>query len=206
MPLLVITAPETEPLTLEECKLYLRQEADFEDAVIERMIRAARRWIEAKTWRALAVQTLELQMERFPVGPLLVLPRPVLLEVESIHYLSNGAWVEMVDGVEVDLSSQPGRLRALDGWPTTDTALTAVKVRYTAGWTPDEVPDELTQALLMLVSAFYTHREGLPEDVRNAVELLIGDYCLRSLAELPYLRGTEQALEALAAGEASWPN
>ena len=56
----------------------------------------------------------------------------------------------------------------------------------------------------MLVSAFYTHREGLPDDVRNAVELLIGDYCLRSLSELPYLRGTELALEALAAEEAAW--
>ena len=58
MRLVQTLAPQVEPLTVAEAKVHLRVDDDLveEDALIERIIKAARRYAEKETQRSLITQ------------------------------------------------------------------------------------------------------------------------------------------------------
>jgi hypothetical protein len=66
MALRLITAPNAEPVTLQEAKDSLRVEGTDEDARITRHIINARRQAEAYTERQLVTATWELVLDAFP--------------------------------------------------------------------------------------------------------------------------------------------
>ena len=161
-----VTGPAKEPLTLEEAKAHLRVQNAAGDALIGRLIKAARHWAETYTARALITQTWELGLDRFPVGEIEV-PRPPLKSVESITYIDSvgGTQVLAAGKYRVDADSEPGRITPVQGgaWPTTRAVTTAVTVRFTAGYgaAGSHVPEDIRQAMLLLVGSFYEHREDI---------------------------------------------
>lgn len=202
MPLLVVTPPATEPLTLVEAKLQTRVTHAHEDDLLNALIATAREWIEQRTWRQLVSATLQLRMDRFPAGREIVLPRPRLVSVSSIQYLSGGVWTTLAaDRYEVDTTSVPGRLRLDDaGWPAIDDALGAVRIQFVCGYgTAADVPGPIKMAMRLLISGLYDSRSQLPELTAESALSLIDPYCVRHLGELPYLAGTNAALSALEA-------
>lgn len=136
MALSVVTAPTEEPITLAEAKAQLRVTHAHEDALITDLITAAREIIEQRTWRQLITATLMLRLDRFPAGREIILPRPRLVSVASIQYLSSGVWVTLDAGrYTVDPQSEPGRVSVDSaGWPTADETLNAVRIQFTAGY------------------------------------------------------------------------
>lgn len=203
MPLTVVTPSTVKLITLEEAKLQTRVTHAHEDDLLNAAIVAAREWIEKRTWRQLLTTTLMLRMDRFPRDRFIVLPRPRLASVTSIEHLSGGSWATLSAGrYEVDTASEPGRIRIdSSGWPATDDALNAVRITFVAGYGPavSDVPESLRLAAKLLVSTFYNFRGEIPEAAQQAVESLIGPYCVRSLSEIPYLLGTNEALSSLEA-------
>ena len=109
------------------------------------------------------------------------LPRPSCTSVTSITYVDLDGTAKTLDPSQysIDLTSEPARIVPAPGlyWPYTQTYLPgSVKVLYTAGSygdgvTIDTCPQSIKQAMLLLVSHWYSNRNAAAVSVPRAIEL-----------------------------------
>lgn len=167
MALILVTGPTAEPVTLAEAKLHLRVDIDDDDDLIEALVAAAREYVErlCRPQLALISQTWKLVLDATPGDTITLRPYP-LQSVSSIKTTSD-AGVEATysaSGYQVDTVSEPGRLRLKSGysWPsTTLQALNGFEVTFVAGFgdDPSDVPQQIRQAVLLLIGHWYENRE-----------------------------------------------
>ena len=183
----IITAVTEEPVTLDEAKKHLRITEDtlsvetLEDALILSLITAAREYCEGFTRRALAEQTFEAYLDRFPRGDRFELPRPPLQSVTSLTYRdSSGTETMMAENTDylVDLESDVGQIILPYGisWPSfTKYPVNPIKARYTAGYSAtNEIPKSIKQAVLLLIGHWYANREAASaESVSREIEFSV---------------------------------
>lgn len=183
MGLTLINAPAAEPLTLQQVKAHLRVEHADDDSVIEPLIAAARQHVDGRAGilgRALLTQQWDWTLDRFPLSRdmALLLPLPPLQSVDQVSYIDTAGVLQVWDPAEyrVDTAHQSGRLAPAFGfdWPQTQGVLAAVTIRFTAGYgaNPDDVPEPIRWALLLMIGHWYTRREAVAE--RDLAELPIG--------------------------------
>lgn len=86
MPLVLQTAPTTEPVTTAEAKTHLRVTTSDDDTYIGTLITVARRHVETITGRALINQTWDYFLDNFPPGDKIVIPLPRLSSVTTVKY------------------------------------------------------------------------------------------------------------------------
>ncbi len=193
MNLKIITAPTIEPLTLSEAKSQLRITHTDDDTLITSLIKVARQQAESITLRSLASAVYELSIDQFPIEEI-TLPLPPVEAITSIKYKNS-------DGVEATLdsdqwifyNSEPAIIIPAYGktWPTFNPfPVGAVTIRFTAGYktsgdNPDLIiPEEIKQALRLLVANYYEYREDLltrghiPKTVPFGVNALLSAYRL----------------------------
>lgn len=166
MSLQLVTAPAEEPVSLSEAKSHLRVDISDDDTLIGGLIASSREIVEQITRRALVTQTWKVVLDQFPAGQELALPLPPLLSVTSIIYTDK-------DGTEntfassnyvVDTGSEPGRIVLQHGcaWPSvTLYPVAAVSVQYVAGYgAASDVPETIKHAMKLLIGDFYENREN----------------------------------------------
>ena len=170
----VVTAPEREPVAMEDAKAHLRllPGDDTEDeALLAPIISAAREYCENITGRALAEKTVEAYPDGF--GLTMRLPHAPIGEVTEIRYKSaDGSETVMpksdysVDLLEsmVIIHSIP----AFDPYPVNPVTIT-----YRAGYTPEEAPKTIRQAMLLLIGHWHSNREAVVVGAIAAVEVPI---------------------------------
>lgn len=184
MPARVVVPPSTEPITLAQAKAQLRLEESIDDTQVETMIKGARSHVEMACGRALLLQTMELVAAGFvdengcPLrlagGHLADDPQAVVtyLDTDGVEQtLASGFYVS--SGSAADAG--PGRLHLMPGssWPAVASRVDAVRVRFRVGWaTPEEVPQDLRHAVLLMISHMYEHRT--PVAAGGASELPLG--------------------------------
>lgn len=170
----LVTAPTTEPITLAEVKAHCVIGHDEDDLLLAIMISAAREHGESITGRSWAEKTLEVVLDRFPVGTI-SLPATPISSVSSIEYVdANGAEQTLPESeYHVDTESMIGRVVPKDAWPETADQPNAVRVQYSAGWTPEEFPQSLRQWMLIRVATLYEHRESMTMVSNNRMVLPI---------------------------------
>lgn len=182
-------------ITLPDAKTYLRVEGTDHDALLNRLIKAARQHIEgpdALLNRVLVTQTWELVLDEFPLCEV-QLPLAPVQSIQSVKYDDEDGVERTVDAAdyEVDLVSTPSWVLAgVSGWPATMDAVNSVRIRFVAGYPPAagssppdlllNVPEPLRIGQLMLVSHWFEHRgvvseTNLPE-VPHAVHALMERY------------------------------
>lgn len=183
MGLRLITPPAAEPLTLAEAKQHLNVTITNDDGYIASLITAVRTHLDGKDgilWRALATQTWELVLDKFPDD--ILVPLPPLQSVQSITYIDD-AGVDRnlaTDQYTVDTVSEPGWVVAgPNGWPATGNYINAVTVRFIAGY--ETVPQPIKAAMLLMIGHFYENREDVVTGVTvtqlpNASEMLLAPY------------------------------
>ena len=135
----LIAGPGEEPVSLVEAKAYARIDGDDEDALVSALVAAARLHVESLTGRALVTQTWRLVLKCVTglVVPLPVVPAMALVEAPD------GA---VLQGDSVLLAEPADELT----------------VDYTAGYGgADDVPQDLKQAVLVLVAYWYEHRDSV---------------------------------------------
>jgi len=172
MALRLITPPEVEPVSLEEAKSHLRVDHDDDDLLIANYIVGARQMAEKYTARAFVTQTWELVVDAFPTNEIMI-PLPPLQSIVDINYDdAAGSLVSMSPlDFEVDTVSQPGWVVPLvSGWPSTWDGINAVRIRFTAGYSPTtdsppdlvaNIPTSLKNAILLQVGTLYASRESV---------------------------------------------
>lgn len=176
----------TEPVTLTEAKLHVRQDGTADDDLITSLIKAARETVENITGRALITQTWRMTMDAFPSDGVIWVPRPNLLTVTSITYTDSNGATQTLASTEyvVDVDSLPGRIhRAYNvSWPDTRAVPNAVTVTFTAGYgAASLVPESYKAAIKLLVGNWYENREQVivgttSSDLPMGVQALLGGY------------------------------
>lgn len=174
---IVTTAPAAEPVTVEELKTHLRQDLADDDAYLEQLIVAARRFVEG--WcqgHAFVQRGLETRFDCFPAaGRPLVLPVSPVISISSITYI-DAAGAEQTwstANYQTDTVSRLARVKPAYNktWPITRRGdLGAVRVAYEAGYAPDDgsptdyganVPAEAKHVIKMVAGHWYDHPEAV---------------------------------------------
>jgi len=180
MALTLITAPAKEPVELGKLKDHLRVDVSDDDTMIRGYLATVRRHIEYEILqRALITQTWDLYLDSFPGLDELNLPRPPLQSVTHIKYYDADDSESTVssDDYVVDIYSTPSRVKLKSGssWPgDTLRVVNGVVVRYVAGYgdNPADVPEEIRQAIMLLVGDMYENRENTLIGVPGSLQVL----------------------------------
>lgn len=163
--------PASEPITLAEARVHLRLDSTAEDALVTAWITAARQDVEAATGRVLIRQDWEMWLPCFPkCREPIEIPYPPLVQVTSVKTAdADGVLTTMAAAdYQVEAPSgdrcQPARVYPAAGavWPYTITGVRgAVRVAFQAGYvSASAVPQPLRSAILLLVGDLYENREA----------------------------------------------
>lgn len=176
----VVEPPDDYPVTLEEARLQCKVDADEnsppshpDDPRLLSLIKSATEELDStKGWlgRALVEQTLELVLDRFPCGKI-VIPYPPLIEVISVKYNDANGDEQTLAGPSGSPPSggdyrvvgdiEPAYIEPAYGtsWPATRGSA-AVRIRFFAGYgTPDDVPNRIKEYMLHQIVEHYEYRE-----------------------------------------------
>jgi uncharacterized phiE125 gp8 family phage protein len=174
MSLQLNSPPATEPVTLDQAKAWLRIESGDEDALIASLIPAARARAEWHMGRALVVQGWTLWLDW--ADPCITIPLPPLQSVEAVTlYKRDGGTVVLAAGdYTVDAAGSRVLLKAL---PADLRPINAAAIAFTAGYgDADDVPADIAQAILQIVSALYEHRGGDAAPTPDSALALLAPY------------------------------
>jgi uncharacterized phiE125 gp8 family phage protein len=171
MSLQLITPPALEPVTLADAKAHLKIDTSDDDALIARLIAAARARAEWHLGRALITQGWRQWLDQWPCNGVIEIPLPPLQSVASVtvYALDDSASVLDPATYQVDAASAPARLtlRSSVSPPINLRAINAVALEFTAGYgdSASNVPAPLVEALLELVAFLYEHRGEAPAEL-----------------------------------------
>jgi uncharacterized phiE125 gp8 family phage protein len=172
--LTLVTAPETEPITLTEVRDQCLIPADVtdQDAHISNiLIPAVRDRAEAATGRRIITQTWDLVLDAFPDADYIEIPHPPLQSIESVKYRDATGTLQTWDASNyvVEAPAGPrcrrGKLTLAFGvsWPSTYGQAGDVTIRFVCGYGDEasDVPALLKAAMLLDVATLYEHRENI---------------------------------------------
>lgn len=202
------SGPATEPLTTAQAKAHLRVDGSDEDTLIDALIKTARKFVENYTGRALITQTWILWLDRIEEkagaepwwdgvreGPAsllypevsreVLIPKAPLQSVTSITtFAPDDTDTEFAaSNYFVDSKSTKGRVVLKDGviWPTNLREANAIKIEFEAGYgAAAAVPDDILQAMKMLIAHWFENREAVSEnsmaEVPFGVKVILDQY------------------------------
>ncbi len=167
-------AAATEPVTVDNVKLYARVAHSVEDTLITTWIKAARKLAEDYQHRSYIEQTYRLTYDSFPAR-CIDMPRPPLISVQSVKYYDTDDVEVTFDAANysIDLIAEVGRLALNFGisWPTvTLRPINGLIIDFTTGYgaTATAVPDSVKNAIYLYCTYMYENREAESGDIPQA--------------------------------------
>lgn len=182
----LLVPPATEPVTLAEAKAWLRIETADDDALVASLVRSARGMVEAAARRVLVTQTWRLLLDTWPAptggGPVLPLPLAPVSGIAGVMIKDRIGQSQAVASDQYWLVGAPDepklfftRQQPEPGQPD------GIAIDIVAGYgAPEDVPEPLRQAVLILVAHFYENRgdagRASPERLPAAAAGLIAPF------------------------------
>jgi uncharacterized phiE125 gp8 family phage protein len=182
----LVTSPESEPVSLLEMKRYLRIDDNSDDIVLSDQIMEARRFVEDQIGLAFISQSWRLAIDQWPAGgeawwdgvremsiselyrtsviQTLTLPKWPLVSVTSVTVYdedSTATVINVANTFDVDVYQTPGRMTLKRGqtWPVALRANNAIEIVYVAGYAnAAAVPMTMKRAVRQLAAFMYNHR------------------------------------------------
>lgn len=150
------------PVSLAEVREQLQLDDNLQGIYLQRLVRTAVDTIEGPYGAGLALtaQTWDLFLDdfpseiRIPIGPLTAVESIVFTDADG-----NADQVLATSIYEVDDVRGLVRRRRDQAWPTTGDVYNAVRVRFSAGFAI--LPEDMKQAVLMLVAHYHQNREAV---------------------------------------------
>jgi len=186
------TAPASEPVTLNEAKLWAKVDITDDDTLITALITSARVQIENHINRPLINTTFKMYMDAFfpDKRDAIQIEIGSVNAINSIQYRDNAGDLQTWSTAEyeTDLNGAFAWFKPVDGntYPTTEiNTFNTVEVEFIAGYGADasDVPEIIKTAIKMLVTDAYEHREAQTEITLNdnkAVKRILDQYTLRN--------------------------
>lgn len=169
MNLNLVTPPATEPVSVDEAKLFLRVDTTADDALITSLVKSARQKGEELSRRAFITQTWKLVLNCWPDDWVLKMKRSPLQSVTSVTYIdwyqNSAVWTDYL----VDTNSVPGRIifRSVPGVALLNTG--GIVIEFVAGYgaAATDVPERFKDAIKALVGYWYENRQtsDIPRDL-----------------------------------------
>lgn len=161
----VVTAPTSEPVTLDEAKRAAKVDYTEEDSTITAWIKQAREEIEIDASICLMPQTIRVNLDWFPAWSLLIRRYPITA-ISSITYVDFDGSTQTISSSDyvLDATSFPPRVEPAYGllWPNARSQPRSVKVTCTAGFASASlVPEIAKQAIRLRVAMNVKEREGM---------------------------------------------
>lgn len=158
MPVILISQPEEEPLSLADAKLFLRVDHDADDALIEGLIRAARRHVEATTGRRLVTQIWRLVLDAWPPDGVIRLPVTPVSGIAAARLRAPDGGETALDVSDFVLDESSARLYVPQR-PAVLRPFAGIEADLVAGYgAAADVPPVFVQAVRLLVGHWYEHR------------------------------------------------
>ena len=170
MRLVLVTPPAAPPIMLAEVKAHARVSHDDEDLLLQHYIDAATAWLDGPAGilgRCLVTQTWRAEFNAV-TGPIR-LPFPDTVIDSAVFTDAEGG--ELIHAFE--LQDQRPLLRPITGLGR------SAAITFTAGYgAPAEVPAAIRQAMLLLVTQWYEHRQvtGTGTALPFAVDALLAPF------------------------------
>lgn len=184
----VVTAPAVRPLTIADVREHLRIDDNESDTKLNRLIRVALNHAESMTGRALITQTIDATYDTW--CSLITIPRGQLQSVTSVKYQDDDDVEQTVDTsvYRVNTSVDPGRVELGYGedWPDIYPVRAPIVIRAVVGYgdAAEDVPEEIKQAMLLLIGHWLENEEAtIPAisltEIPYGVDLLLDQHRLR---------------------------
>lgn len=189
--LVITSSPASEPVTVTEVKSNSRIDTSEDDTLIGTLIQAAREYVEKYCNTTLINTTYVLRMADFPysrnVDDGIKLPRSPVNSITSIVYndLNGDSQTWSSSLYTADIYSKPAVIVPAYGesYPSCRGHVNDVAITYVAGYgaTASSVPQEIKQAMLLLIGHWYENREAVVVGTTQAslsfsVEALLSKY------------------------------
>jgi len=164
MALIDLAPPLVEPIDLAYAKTFLRVDNTDEDTLISTLIKTARHQVENSIGRALIRRSF-IYRGHAPRGNCLSLPRPPLLDVARLSLIAdNDVGIDIpASDYTVNVRHNPGELRLKNSAKWTDylADFATLEIEFSAGYgdAPEDVPFPIRQAILLLLSQSFEHRD-----------------------------------------------
>lgn len=177
----IVTAAASYPVLLSDAKEHIRVSITDDDLRIDGMIGAATRHCEQIARKSFVTQTLAVTLDDWPNELGFYLKRPPIASVTSITYTDEDGDSDTVSSDDYIVDTANGRiaLKAASTWPNvTLQRIAGVVIQYVAGYGDrNDVPDEVKQAILLVVGDWYENRENMLVGVTSKTI----DYSVRDL-------------------------
>ena len=161
----VIVQPAAEPVSLAQAKIHCRVDHTADDALLTSLIVAARQWCEQIMRRSIMTQTRTLSLDDWPNG-MIQLPFSKVQSIVSIQYYDQNSNVQTLptSSYYTDFISEPARISfaPATALPVAEIdRINSITVTYVAGYgDASDVPQAISQAILLLVGHWYENREA----------------------------------------------
>jgi uncharacterized phiE125 gp8 family phage protein len=186
MALVLTNVPAVEPVSLVEAKAHLRVDADDEDALIGALVATARLFVERTLGLALITQSWSYFVDAWPRSYTLALPLAPVQAISAVRLHGADGGTTTLDAADyaVDVLSRPARIVFNGAVPSVaPRTLNAFEVSLLAGYgdEPDDVPQTLRHALVLLVAHWFERREpvvlgDMPQEVPATIAGLLLPY------------------------------
>jgi hypothetical protein len=182
MSLTLIVPPHCEPVRLSEAKIFLRIETNEEDELLGSLIRTARQAVEACTAKSLICQSWELKTslayclsisdDNYLTGHKsrgkrgLEIPRSPFIRLIEKPKLVNDYGTQEISSYRLDTAGRVARMHFSKLHENVLYEQSIIQVQFEAGYgnTPENVPEPLRQAILMVVAELYEKRVSLNDN------------------------------------------
>jgi uncharacterized phiE125 gp8 family phage protein len=182
MPTILTTPPAVEPVTLAEVKAHLRVGHADEDALLSGLIVSARRVLEQQSGLCLISQGWSCFRDSWPVGHSLELPLSPVIALGDVKVYGEDDTAAAIDPAHyfLDNVSRPPRLVLRDGriWPPPGRAANGIEIEVTAGFgtAASDVPQQLREAILLMVAHWYGSRGDSEVRMPLSVAAIIAEF------------------------------
>jgi uncharacterized phiE125 gp8 family phage protein len=174
----LVTPPSVEPVSLAEAKAHLRVTHADDDDFISRLIIAARRQVEMRTGLRLIQQVWRVTYDKWPDDGTLRLPVGPVIGVNDFRVIGADDVSVTIDPAHYTLDeiSVPARLALRPGRNVHSPGrrFNSIELTVTVGFgaAASSVPQELKQAMLLMVGKWFAHRG---EDGEETLSLVAQD-------------------------------
>jgi hypothetical protein len=200
-----IKAPECEPITLQQAKVFLRVDHEAEDALIQRLIKTARQSIESFTGRALIHQGWEfsfnagfacahsdaryLSQEQSRGDNGIELPKSPFVELLGPPQIADDYGKRPVSDYRLDTAGRVARIHLGSSAGDFLQGRGNLVVQFCAGYgsEAEDVPEPLHQGILIALETLFDGRSAandqgfMPKPLDTGVLQLIKPYRIQRL-------------------------
>lgn len=162
----ITVEPTVEPVTLAEARVHLRNDDEsYDDTYITNLIVTARKLCEKYCNRVFVTQTWQQNESKF--GAYIDLKVNKVQSVTSITYIDIAEVEQTLPtaNYQVDLLSDTATIYegVSAGFPSISTStINPIKITYVCGYgLAAAVPQDIKQAILLMISHLYENREGV---------------------------------------------